>query len=213
MRKITEIFIHCSATPASWMEGKGTAAKVAEVRRWHTEERGWSDIGYHFLIDRSGRVMQGRPEEEIGAHVKGHNRNSLGVCLIGGKGSRPDDLFLSNYTLAQQDALKALIADLKGRYPKAKVRGHNEVANKACPGFNVKAWYAKEQPSRTNPVQSKTVQATVVQSASAVGGALGAINALNGVAQIVALVGCFVVLLAAGWIFKERLRKWAEGDR
>lgn len=213
MRKITEIFIHAAATPASWMDGKSLGDKIAEIRRWHVEERGWRDIGYHYIIDRDGSVGPGRPEDEIGAHVKGHNRNSIGICLLGGRGSKADDPFLANYTLAQDYALKALLERLTEAYPKAKVRGHNEVAAKACPGFNVKEWYKPQTPPRKSPVQSKTVQATVVQSASAVGGALGAFNALDGVAQIVALVGCFVVLLAAGWIFKERLRKWAEGDR
>lgn len=71
----------------------------------------------------------------------------------------------------------------------------------------------KRQKPRTSPAQSTTVQASVVQGASAIGGAVGALNALDGAAQIVALAVCGIVALAAMWIFKERLRKWAGGDR
>ena len=56
MRPLNEIIIHATATPANWRDGQKTSTKVAEVRRWHVEDRGWSDIGYHYLIDRDGTV-------------------------------------------------------------------------------------------------------------------------------------------------------------
>ncbi len=47
MRKITEIIVHCTATRADWWAGKRTSDKVREIKRWHVQDRGWSDIGYH----------------------------------------------------------------------------------------------------------------------------------------------------------------------
>ena len=89
MRPIDEIIVHCAATRPDWWKSKSLGQKIAEVRRWHTAAppvgRGWSDAGYHFLIDRNGRVGPGRPLERIGAHVVGHNTGTIGICLFGGK--------------------------------------------------------------------------------------------------------------------------------
>ena len=71
----------------------------------------------------------------------------------------------------------------------------------------------KPAPARTSPVQSKTMQASVVQGASAVGGAVAAFQALDGTAQIIAMTGCVVIALLAMFILKERLRAWAAGWR
>lgn len=212
MRQIDEIIIHCSATRPEWNADLGGLAKVAEIRRWHVEDNGWSDIGYHYIVDRNGQVFDGRPEGRSGAHTRGHNANSIGICLIGGFGSSETDNFDEHYTPKQEQVLRKLIAGIERRYDIKKISGHNQYAAKACPGFNVPRWLKRQKP-RTSPAQSRTVQASVVQGASAIGGAVGALNALDGTAQIVALVGCFVVALAAMWIFKERLRKWAGGDR
>jgi len=209
MRPISEIIIHCSATRPEWRAGSKTSAKVSEIRKWH-KGRGWRDIGYHYIIDRDGTVATGRPVEQVGAHVKGHNTGTIGVCLIGGHGSSENDLFADNYTPEQEDALRGLLTDLGARYGIDKVTGHNQYAAKACPGFNVPRWLARKQP-RSTPAQSTTLQASVVQGASAIGGAVGALNALDGTAQVVALAVCGVVALAAMWIFKERLRKWGAG--
>ncbi len=77
MRKIKEIIIHCSAT----REGRNYT--VADIDRWH-RERGFFCIGYHFVIYRDGSIHVGRSVEEVGAHCKGHNTVSIGVCYIGG---------------------------------------------------------------------------------------------------------------------------------
>eukprot|EP00914_Ancora_sagittata_P030030 GHVO01059679.1.p1 GENE.GHVO01059679.1~~GHVO01059679.1.p1 ORF type:complete len:103 (-),score=7.89 GHVO01059679.1:289-597(-) len=69
----------------------------------------------------------------------------------------------------------------------------------------------KPAPARTSPAQSKTVQSSVVQGATAIGGTVGALNSLDGVAQIIALVGCFVIGALAMFILRERLKKWAAG--
>lgn len=77
MRKITEIIVHCSATP----EGKDYT--VSDITRWH-KARGFKTIGYHYIVYRDGSVHEGRKESGVGAHCYGHNRNSIGVCYIGG---------------------------------------------------------------------------------------------------------------------------------
>ena len=145
MRRINEIFIHCSATKPQWMINAATGRKINEIRRWHVEERGWSDIGYHYLIDRNGKLAEGRPVKRAGAHVKGHNSNSIGICLIGGHGGAATDKFEDHYTEDQRKTLMSLLKDLTVNYPNAKIRGHNEVAAKACPSFNVKEFLNHEQ--------------------------------------------------------------------
>lgn len=77
MRKIKEIIIHCSATK------EGRNFTVADIDRWH-RERGMRCIGYHFVIYRDGSIHVGRAIEEVGAHCKGHNSISIGICYIGG---------------------------------------------------------------------------------------------------------------------------------
>jgi N-acetylmuramoyl-L-alanine amidase len=216
MRPLTEIIVHCTATRPNWMAGQHVAEKVAEVRRWHVQDRGWNDIGYHYLIDRDGTVAPGRPLDKVGAHTQGRNTGTVGIALFGGHGSAKNDPFAANFTPEQERALRDLIARLKAEYPTIKkVSGHNQFANKACPGFNVPTWYA-EKPApveRTSPVQSTTVQASAVQIASGAGAGIAALGALDGTAQIIALAFAAVVILAGAWVFRERLRKWAEGDR
>lgn len=135
---VDTIWVHCSATKPDWMLGHSLAAKVAEIRRWHLD-LGWRDIGYHWIIDRDGKVAPGRPETQEGSHVRGYNRKSLGVCLLGGHGSAATDKFEENFTAAQKAALRQLVSDIRKRTPIKAVRGHNEVAAKACPGFEVAA--------------------------------------------------------------------------
>lgn len=133
MRIINEIIIHCSATP----EGKDYT--VEQIRQWH-KQRGFSDIGYHYVIYRDGSIHSGRPIEKIGAHCLKHNAHSIGVCYIGGvakDGKTPKD----TRTDAQKESLIKLIKELKAKYPKATVHGHREYANKACPSFDVKNEY------------------------------------------------------------------------
>lgn len=136
---VTEIILHCADTRPEWMAGRPTSEKVAEIRRWHVEQRGWRDIGYHWVVDRDGATAPGRRETEIGVHVEGHNRGTIGICLLGGYGASAGDLFASNFTNAQAGALMRLIVEIRGRTKIGKVSGHNDYARKACPGFNVAA--------------------------------------------------------------------------
>lgn len=128
MREIKKIIIHCSATP----EGKNFT--VEDIRRWH-KDRGFNDIGYHYVIYLDGSIHKGRDESVVGAHCVGQNTNSIGICYIGGvdKNNNPKD----TRTDAQKKALRELVAQMKEKYPNATVHGHNEFANKACPSFNV----------------------------------------------------------------------------
>lgn len=134
MRNIKEIIIHCSATP------EGEDYTVEQIRQAHLA-RGFSDIGYHYVIYRDGSVHTGRPEHISGAHCLGHNSISIGVCYIGGCPPRTDKDWMRHSkdtrTSAQKAALRTLVADLKARYPAATVHGHREFANKACPSFPI----------------------------------------------------------------------------
>ena len=140
MRALNSIVVHCSATRPNWMDGKSTAAKVREIRLWHTRDNGWSDIGYHIIIDRDGTVCAGRPMERVGAHTVGRNTGSVGVCLIGGHGAAATDRFDQHFTVSQDRALRAVLADLRRKYGNLAVSGHNEHAAKGCPGFHVPTW-------------------------------------------------------------------------
>ena len=132
MRKITEIIVHCADTP------EGRDDKSADIRRWH-KARGFNDIGYHYVVDLDGSIEPGRPIETAGAHCTGHNTNSIGICYIGGadKGMKPKD----TRTDAQKQSLVLLLRYLRQRYPSAKIYGHRDFANKACPCFDAKTEY------------------------------------------------------------------------
>jgi len=130
MRNINLLVLHCSATPPSMDIG------VDKIREWHVEGNKWSDVGYHWIIRRDGTLEQGRSESKSGAHARGFNSQSIGVCLIGGVDSKMNAE--SNFTKAQYQALFSLHDDLIARYPDAKWKGHNELSTKACPSLNVK---------------------------------------------------------------------------
>jgi len=105
MRPLNEIIVHCTATRSDWWTGTSAQVKTNEVRNWHTS-KGWSDIGYHYLIDRDGTVVSGRPLERTGAHVKGHNTGTIGISLFGGHGGSASDMFEDNFTEEQDAALR-----------------------------------------------------------------------------------------------------------
>jgi len=153
MRKIDEIIIHCAATRPGWREDESTISKIEEVRRWHVDGRGWSDIGYHFLIDRDGTVEAGRPVSRAGAHVRGHNRNSIGICLFGGHGAAATDNFYDHFTPEQDAALRKLIDTLVGQYGSLDISGHNEYSVKGCPGFQVGDWLEAGLIQHTDPAE------------------------------------------------------------
>ena len=141
MRKIDEIVVHCTATNSKWFADRPVEDVVKEIRRWHVEERGWSDCGYHAVVHRSGEIGYARPVDRSGAHCRGNNKTTIGVSLVGGRGGCADDEFLDNFTPAQEKALRDLIAEYKAKFPTIeKVTGHNSYATKACPCFHVESW-------------------------------------------------------------------------
>lgn len=204
---VTTVFVHCSATRPEWLAGSPLSEKIKELTRWH-RARGFGTIGYHHVIDRDGTVGKGRDEAMPGAHVAGHNTGSIGICLVGGHGSSENDEFLDHYTPEQEAALRALIEDIKTRAAITKVRGHNEVAAKACPGFNVKRWLERKPP-RPTLAGSTTMQASAVQLLSGAGAGVTALGALEGYAQLAIIGIAAVVMIAAAWVMRERIRKWA----
>ena len=133
MRNINKIIIHCSATP----EGKNFTVK--QIDACH-RQRGFNGIGYHFVIYLDGSVHVGRALAKAGAHCKGYNAHSIGVCYIGGvaaDGKTPKD----TRTDAQKESLVKLITELRQQFPNASVHGHREFANKACPCFDARKEY------------------------------------------------------------------------
>ena len=134
MRKITEIVVHCTATP------EGRDFSVAQIDAMH-RQRGFSGIGYHFLIGLDGTVRNGRPVEKVGAHVVGRNANTIGVAYVGGvtAGNAPKD----TRTFAQKQALLVLLQKLVDQHKNIRtISGHRQYANKACPCFDARAEYA-----------------------------------------------------------------------
>lgn len=136
MREINLLVVHCAATDDDQDIG------VDEIRKMHLA-RGFNDVGYHYVIKRSGTIQTGRAEDVIGAHAAGHNANSIGVCLIGGV--EADDKLRAefNYTRWQMHSLEQLLTVLTAKYPGAKVLGHRDLPNvaKACPCFSVRSWW------------------------------------------------------------------------
>jgi N-acetylmuramoyl-L-alanine amidase len=128
VRKLTDIVIHCSATDPKMDIGSW------EIRKWHLAQ-GWKDIGYHFVIRLNGAIEQGRPVEQVGAHVQGHNSTTIGVCYVGGvKGKKAADTM--NHV--QEFALAGLVTNLRREYGALEVMGHNDYTKaKACPSFKV----------------------------------------------------------------------------
>jgi len=148
-REINRIIIHCSASDFG---------DVETIRKWHLE-RGFSDIGYHYVILNGNRmpfgeykdiddglIELGRPWWRQGAHTKGENYDSLGICLIGNPKfiGAPEMWFTEN----QLKSLRRLVSQLMQEFdiPPSQIHGHNEYAPKLCPGFRVeliKGWWEK----------------------------------------------------------------------
>ena len=132
-RKSTDyIVIHCAATKASMDIG------LTEIRKWHVQDNGWRDVGYHYIIRRNGEVELGRSIRDTGAHAAGYNHKSVSVCMVGGMAE--DNSAENNFTAQQWTALLDLIKQLKIQYPEADVIGHNEISEKECPSFDVQKW-------------------------------------------------------------------------
>ena len=146
-RKIDKIIIHCAATP------EGRDIKMETIKSWHVKGNGWSDIGYHYVIELDGTIKEGRPLHRSGAHTKGHNANSIGVCYVGGidKDKKPKD----TRTEAQREAMDELIGLLSNDYKTATIHGHNEFSAKACPSFDVSKEYGAPKKPKSKKKDEK----------------------------------------------------------
>lgn len=147
MRAIDLIVVHCTATK------EGRDVTVDELRRWH-KRQGWADVGYHYVVYRDGTVAKGRPDSVMGAHVRGYNAHSIGVCYVGGLdyAGRPKD----TRTDAQKASLITILKELKSKHPQAKICGHRDLSPdcnrdgritpdewlKACPCFDASVEYS-----------------------------------------------------------------------
>lgn len=155
-RKTTDhIVVHCAATPPDMDIGS------KEIRRWH-RAKGWLDIGYHFVIRRNGDIEKGRELDTIGAHARGFNNRSIGICLVGGvdENKQPQD----NFTEEQKKNLALLIDQMLTIWPDSKVLGHRDLpgVQKACPSFDVAPWWDSmkgyiENVFRTRPSDQDVV--------------------------------------------------------
>ena len=123
------LVVHCSDTENT------KNLNAVDIHKMHLNFK-WDGIGYHKIILRSGKVENGRPEYWIGAHVKGKNDISLGVCLIG----------RDKFTKKQFNSLRKTLQIWKLKYPQAKIVGHRDTGdtNKTCPNFDVKIWLKKQ---------------------------------------------------------------------
>lgn len=130
------IVVHSSATPPTMDIG------VDKITEWH-KARGFSTIGYHVVIRRHGEIEYGRPFDVRGAHVKGYNSYSIGVCVIGGVDSNMEAEL--NFTEEQFKSLERVLTALQGLFPDAEVVGHRDIPRTTtkCPGFDVASWWKK----------------------------------------------------------------------
>ena len=139
MRGITKIIVHCSATKPSMDIG------AEEIKRWHSDPKpkgnGWSDIGYHYVTRRNGKIEKGRDIGIAGAHAYGHNFSSIGVCIVGGidEDGNPED----NFATIQLSKTRKLLDFLVLTFPDAEVVGHRDLpgVTKNCPCYDVREWY------------------------------------------------------------------------
>lgn len=125
------LIVHCAATKPTMNIG------LREIRQWH-KERGFLDVGYHFIIRRDGTIETGRDVNQVGAHTVGQNDSSVGICLVGGVDDKMQPQ--ANFTPQQMSTLRKLLDELKVKFPGVAVKGHRDFAAKACPSFDVKRW-------------------------------------------------------------------------
>jgi N-acetylmuramoyl-L-alanine amidase len=137
LKTVDYIFVHCAATPPDVDIG------AKEIDRWH-RERGFFQIGYHWVIRRNGMTENGRDPTIPGAHCRGYNERSLAICLVGGCKRNGKVLVPeNNFTDDQFVTLAEKLKELHAKFPNAKIVGHNEFdPGKACPSFDVQQWLA-----------------------------------------------------------------------
>lgn len=117
-RKISKVFIHCSASDNPAHDD------ISVMRKWHLERPGFTDVGYHHFIKKDGTIQNGRPIDKVPAAQSGHNTGSIAICLHG--------LDAGEFTTAQASSLYELCKAINEAYD-VTFHGHCEVSNKSCP--------------------------------------------------------------------------------
>lgn len=135
MRQIKHLTIHHEGyREVNFTDAAETVARLQAIQRYHHEELGWADIGYHYIIDRAGRVWEGRPLGYQGAHVKAHNPENVGIMVLG-------NFELQQPSQQQVTSLVAMVNHVAGKYrlPVREVRTHREWPDQStrCPGRNL----------------------------------------------------------------------------
>jgi N-acetylmuramoyl-L-alanine amidase len=133
-RRINRIVVHCTATE----EGKDYT--VDWIRRIH-KKKGWSDIGYHYVIYRDGSLHEGRDINLVGTHARGYNTGSIGVVYVGGCPKGDTHKNKDTRTPEQKATLLRLLKDLRKMYPHAEIVGHKDLNATGCPSFDAKTEY------------------------------------------------------------------------
>ena len=213
--KIHTIVVHYSATYSDQDIG------VKEIRKWH-QDRGWRDVGYHWIIRRDGTLEEGRPEGTLGAHVRGHNSGTIGICWAGGldRASGPNT-GVWNPTEAQEQTMVQLIRDIQKRHPDAKrVIGHKDLVPTECPGLpkgGVAEWWAKHGGKERTLAETRTVRGGVAAGVGTAGAALAEqaeqLAPLTGMSEIIKYA--FLALTVAGIALTLYARRddWRDGKR
>jgi len=226
-RPVNEIIVHCAATP------EGRDITVTDIRNWHTINNGWSDIGYHFVITLDGMVHRGRPINRVGAHVRGRNTGTIGVCYVGGVPNDGKMTPKDTRTPEQKVALEKLLVDLLDANPEiSRISGHRDYAAKACPSFDATAEYrhlldrrlgeprfvdhAQVEEPGTPATRSTTIGAATLTGVATTVGTVTQVareTTENGVGMMTALgdmwplaVAAVVVAGCMFWVIRERRR-------
>lgn len=139
---VNRAILHCADVPTGWWKSAHPLQLVANLRTGHVRDRGWSDLGYHYVVFPKGEIIQGRPLDKVGAHVIGHNRGTLGILLIEQTEITQMGTFPDFYTNEQRCAVRELCK----HHGIDKITGHNDYAKKLCPGFRVDAEYFLGNP-------------------------------------------------------------------
>lgn len=133
MNGINKLTIHHEGwTPVNFTSQATTAERIEKIRQYHTGQNGWGDIGYHYIVDRAGRVWEGRPIQYQGAHVSKNNENNVGILVLGNfEKQSPSE--------AQLNTLQSTVAALtkQNRIKSSLVRSHQEINPTSCPGRNM----------------------------------------------------------------------------
>lgn len=136
-RTIKGLFVHSTATKAS------RKVSADDIWQWHVKENGWASWGYHFLIQRDGTLVTLRPMNKNGAHTSRYNSGTVGIVMAGGISDTHNPK--ANFTRAQFRTLRKFTDDFKEAYPDAFIKGHRDVANTACPSFQVGHWLETDE--------------------------------------------------------------------